>query len=332
MSFDKDRPRLVRVSSGTATRLSLDDEQVLVHPTTAYLMVGERCRFDCHFCAQARSSHSRADALSRITWPTHPLNDTVEQVQRAYQARSIERCCLQVIASQDYLGQTREVVAAIRQASEVPLCASISLSSLKQVEEFLKAGVDIVGLSLDAACERVFARIKAVAPNAARVRWHKGLQLIEQAAAHFRGHIATHLIVGLDESEEEMVTMIRWLVERGVIVGLFAFTPIRGTAMESASPPPIGQYRRIQAAHYLLKQGLGSANQFHFVEGRIVDFGLDKVSLRAALADGEAFRTSGCPGCNRPYYNERPAGLIYNYPRPLTPEEAQTAFSQMEVV
>ena len=28
----------------------------------------------------------------------------------------------------------------------------------------------------------------------------------------------------------------------------------------------------------------------------------------------EAVLTSGCPGCNRPFYNERPRGPIYNYP------------------
>jgi len=27
----------------------------------------------------------------------------------------------------------------------------------------------------------------------------------------------------------------------------------------------------------------------------------------------KVFLTSGCPGCNRPFYNERPS-LIYNYP------------------
>ncbi|HDI74230.1 MAG TPA: hypothetical protein ENF57_04430 [Candidatus Korarchaeota archaeon] len=28
----------------------------------------------------------------------------------------------------------------------------------------------------------------------------------------------------------------------------------------------------------------------------------------------EAFLTSGCPSCNRPFYNERPRGPIYNFP------------------
>jgi biotin synthase len=45
------------------------------------------------------------------------------------------------------------------------------------------------------------------------------------------------------------------------------------------------------------------------------------VDLEPVLGDGVAFMTTGCPGCNRPFYNERPSGPFYNYPRPLTEEE-----------
>jgi len=45
---------------------------------------------------------------------------------------------------------------------------------------------------------------------------------------------------------------------------------------------------------------------------------------------GEAFQTSGCPGCNRPYYNERPGGFIYNYPRPLSAAETAAALGLMQ--
>jgi biotin synthase len=47
------------------------------------------------------------------------------------------------------------------------------------------------------------------------------------------------------------------------------------------------------------------------------------INLLEALKDGEAFRTTGCPGCNRPFYNERPSGPFYNYPRPLKQNEIE---------
>ena len=47
-------------------------------------------------------------------------------------------------------------------------------------------------------------------------------------------------------------------------------------------------------------------------------------TLRALIADGRPFQTPGCPGCNRPYYNERPGGPMYNYPHPLSAGKAAT--------
>ena len=123
--------------------------------------------------------------------------------------------------------------------------------------------------------------------------------------------------------------MMQRMQDWGVTVGLFAFTPIRGTTMGDRLPPPIGSYRRAQIAHYLIKNHLSSVERFGFsAEGRITDFGLEREELLRILADGRAFQTSGCPGCNRPYYNERPGGTMYNYPRPLTPDEAKEAIRE----
>ena len=46
---------------------------------------------------------------------------------------------------------------------------------------------------------------------------------------------------------------------------------------------------------------------------------------------GDPFQTSGCPDCNRPFYNEQPSGPFYNYPRPLTATETARAIEEMEV-
>jgi biotin synthase len=58
-----------------------------------------------------------------------------------------------------------------------------------------------------------------------------------------------------------------------------------------------------------------------FEKGHLIDFGLQKINLLKVVKSGEPFRTSGCPGCNRPYYNERPGGIIYNYSKELAENE-----------
>jgi biotin synthase len=65
-------------------------------------------------------------------------------------------------------------------------------------------------------------------------------------------------------------------------------------------------------------------------EGQIVDWGVSEQLMQEALDNGTPFQTSGCPGCNRPYYNEKPSGPIFNYPRPLSPQEKMEVKKQMK--
>ena len=58
---------------------------------------------------------------------------------------------------------------------------------------------------------------------------------------------------------------------------------------------------------------------------------MEREGLLRALKSGEPFQTSGCPGCNRPFYNETPRGPIYNYPRPLTGDEVEEAISELRI-
>ena len=68
------------------------------------------------------------------------------------------------------------------------------------------------------------------------------------------------------------------------------------------------------------------AEQFSFnTTGFLTGFGMGSLELIEILGNGKAFETSGCQGCNRPYYNESPRQIPYNYPRPLTREEIEKA-------
>jgi biotin synthase len=117
-----------------------------------------------------------------------------------------------------------------------------------------------------------------------------------------------------------------------VLPALFAFTPIRGTALEKNSPPALESYRRVQLARYLIVERLAQADGMRFDgEGKIANFGLAKEALEEAVKSGEPFRTSGCRDCNRPFYNEKPSGPVYNYPRKISPEEIEEIGRQLEL-
>jgi len=305
-----------RVSSGSAVVLGLRPMVMDAAPTTAYLMLGERCGRNCAFCTQARESQAPSDALSRVTWPAFRGEAVAEAVARAFREGRIERACFQVTVGSGYVDRTERAVAELTRRCQVPICASIAATSREEVDRLLDAGAERVTIALDAACERVHRRVKGGS-------WRRVVALLESCARAHPERIGTHLIVGLGETEREMAERMQWLADLSVCIGLFAFTPVRGTGLEELPPPPLGQYRRVQVARWLIVGGLARAEGFLYgEEGKLRGYGLSPERLRSLLAEGGAFRTSGCPGCNRPYYNERPGGVMYNYPRPLAPEEA----------
>jgi biotin synthase-related radical SAM superfamily protein len=309
----------INVSVGTAAVLGLVDVPMAVAPTTAYLMLGGRCLMNCAFCAQARESQANALNLSRVIWPEFDLDDVLPRLAEATAKGVLRRACVQVTVTADSFQDALSVVRAVRAAADLPFDVAILPRDLNQVRQLLDAGTDHVGFGLDAASERVFRRAKGG-------NWARSLALIEQAARAFPGHAAVHLIVGLGETEREMVERVQWAHDLGVTVGLFAFTPVRGTHLANQPPPSLAAYRRMQIARWLIAHGMARIEEMEFDgEGRLI-------SLGAELPEsGEPFQTSGCPDCNRPFYNEQPGGPLYNFPRPLSAIEAAQAIAAMEI-
>lgn len=306
-----------KLSAGTACVAGKKQLKIDVLPTTAYIMLGEKCLNNCRFCAQSRDSAARANMLSRVTWPEVPGKEAAEAIHTAFQAGRLKRACLQVVRNPQSWQVSLDALASLTSESSIPVCISSTIDSVEQVRELIERGAERICIALDAATPEVFLQVKDG-------DWTRRWELLNRCANEFPGRASTHLMVGLGETEEEMVNTIADCVAEGITVGLFAFTPIRGTAWFDRQPPSIGQYRRVQIAHFLLKKGCSRA-MFQYCDGNLTGINLPGEQLENLLADGAAFETSGCPDCNRPYYNERPGGVMYNYPRPLNRTEAEQA-------
>jgi len=312
----------INVSIGTVGVLGLADVLMETAPTTAYLMVGGRCAMNCAFCAQARESTASALKLSRVTWPEYDLDSVVAGLVAAARSGAIRRACIQATVARDSFAQTMEVVRAIKsRLADLPVNAAILPDDVEQAGELLAAGLDHIGIGLDAASREAFEQVKGR-------HWERMWSLIEGLAAKYPRRVSVHIIVGLGETEQDVVQVMQRCEDLGVTVGLFAFTPLAGTPLSDRAQPHLDVYRRMQVARYLIcVKGL-RAERFRFSpHGELVAFGVD--DLAEVLAGGEAFRTSGCPDCNRPFYNERPGGVIYNYPRPLTDAETAQAIASL---
>jgi len=313
---------MTRASLGTACVLGLRGHRQEAPPTTAYLMVGENCRFDCGFCPQGRSSRGKKGRLARVIWPPVPTAQAAERIAEAYHRGALRRACLQVVHGPGYREHLKTVLATLSSVCGIPISVSTSLSSPEQAHDLYSSGAASLALPLDAATPDLFAGVK----SGGKEEWHRRLALLEELARRYPGQVTTHLIVGLGESEREALELIDRLVTAGVTVGLFAFTPASGTPLAGHPAPALDSYRRVQIGQYLLARGYISPDDLLFApdQGRLMAI-RGAGDLFPALAGGDAFRTTGCPDCNRPYYNESPGQIPYNYPRPLSPAEASEA-------
>lgn len=316
-------PKLVRVSLGTAIVLRLAEGKLAAKPSTAYLMTYTtgKCTANCLFCSQARGSDSKRDTLSRVTWPVYRTVNMLSELRGASERGKIKRVCIQALNYARVFEDLVALVAAIKEKCSLQVSVSCQPLRVENIRLLKTTGVDRLGLPLDAATKKVFNEVKGKSAGGPYA-WQKQLDLLRDAVAIFgKDNVSTHLIVGLGETEKEMVSIIQNCADMAVLPGLFAFTPIQGTPLESRCQPPIESYRRLQVARFLIVQGARAENMNFNEKEEIVDLGVKREALQSIVKSGIPFLTSGCPSCNRPYYNEKPGGPIYNYPRRPTPKE-----------
>lgn len=326
-------PGQIRVSLGTAIILGLLKGKLDAEPTTAYLMTYKmgKCSANCGFCPQARESKSSTELLSRVSWPSFSTIDVVKAISDACGMGRIKRVCIQALNYPQVFSHLDALVKEIKNQAPVPVSVSCQPINKKNVQLLAKAGVDRLGIALDAATEALFKKVKGKDAGGC-YSWKNQFSMLSEALDVFgKGNVTTHLIVGLGETEKEAIQIIQKCVDMSVLPALFAFTPIRGTTLENRSPPALESYRRVQLGRFLIVKGLTTFEAMQFEnEGKIIGFGLTNNELKPIIESGEPFLTSGCKDCNRPFYNEKPSGPIYNYPKKPNKEELEKIKQQFD--
>lgn len=334
MSLINETPLKIRVSLGSAIVLGLLRGKLDAAPTTAYLLTYRhgKCVANCAFCPQARGSRSRADMLSRVSWPVFETAKVFNGIEKAVKVKAVKRVCFQALSYPEVINQLLRLVETVRSMVNVPVSVSCQPLTSLNIKRLAEAGVERISISLDAATEEIFGKVKGHSVGGPYT-WKEEFKLLREAVEIFgKGRVTTHLIVGLGETEKEMVETIQRCVDMSVLPALFAFTPIPGTALENNPPPEVSKYRRIQVARHLIFHKIARYKDMSFdEEDRIKDFGVGKKVLLRIIQTGKPFLTSGCPNCNRPYYNEKPSGPMYNYPRPLKEDEIAEAMLELGI-
>jgi len=292
--WEREDTMKIRVSTATASLLGLKKYRMDAIPTTLYFMLPGECRGNCLYCTHA-SGH-----LSRVEWPPFDMEEVIKKVEES----RAERICIQSPYGEGYAEMLAEVARKMRGSK--PISVSISAISERELKMLKEAGVERVGVGLDCATPEIFAKWKKGVPS-----WEAYMKTLQDAKKIF-GNATCHLIIGLGESDKEAIELMMGMKEKGIDIALFALFVKNDNRVE------LSRYRAIQLARYVIYHGGG---EFCFdEEDNLKEIVLENVSE-------EAFLTSGCPHCNRPFYNER-VTKIYNYPRPLDKEEFEKAMKE----
>lgn len=340
------KPEKIRVSLGSAVKLGLKRLRVDVQPTNCHLLTynSEGCEGNCAFCPQSKYTFEvlkeRPDSqefLSRVEWPAFDLDEVLNIYREKFpkfnpKSNGLQRICLQSLNYPGFKEEVLEIVKKIKEATNIPISIAIPPVPVEYIKRYKDIGVERICFALDTATEHLFDEIKGK-NNSGPYQWNEHLMLLDEAIKIFgRGYVSTHLIIGFGETELEALTFIKNMKERGILPGIFAFFPIKNTKLENRERPSIEKFRKIQLGKFLMSTGKRHLSDFNFnEEGTLNSFNIDTKLLKDIIDLSSPFQTSGCPGCNRPYYTSSPREEQYNFPRPLNNQEKNKIFEELNI-
>jgi biotin synthase len=337
-------PEYLRISLAAAMTLGLAPgwfyRGACLHCINLLMTYDEGCAANCSYCGLQRLREGSYEGKSfiRVPWPVVSLDEVVSRSRARLSA--VKRVCLSTITHPRVARDARAILERLhRELPEVPISvlSNPTLLTRADLEYYRAIPIDRLGIAVDAATEPIFDRHRAREVRGPH-RWERYWRFFEEALAVFvPGRVGVHLIVGLGETEEEMIRLIGRIRQAGGSTHLFSFFPEAGSRLAAHPQPPVGQYRRVQLARYLIDEDLASADTFTFDErGRLTSFGAAEERARQAIATGVPFMTSGCPdetgavACNRPFGDCTPGDDIRSFPFQPDEEDLVTIRGQLE--
>ena len=291
----------------------------------------EGCRANCAYCGLAQHREADRDYADRnfirVDWPAVPMTEIIDIVAKDPENSPFHRMCISMIT---HPRSEEDTFAILKQwtdridpnAIPVSILSNPTTMTRDDVSRCKDLGADIFTVALDAATPELFDRTRGKGVNSPH-KWDKYWGTLLEAKDIFGPEkFGAHIIVGMGETEHEVLNLVQNLVDLGGHSHMFCFFPEEGSLMDHLPATPRDQWRRVQLARYLIDYRDVRVEQMTFDdEGRVASYGIPDAELNDVIDAGIAFRTSGCPGkfqedisaCDRPY-GDSPPSNIASYP------------------
>lgn len=291
------------------------------------------CLSDCGYCGLARNRPGEYEDKSfiRVEWP---LVRTDELVARLVDNEAqLTRLCISMVthgrAYPDTLDITRRITSRVR----APLSLLVAPPTLNEqrLRALKDAGADMIGIGLDAVTEDLFRSIRSDVPKGG-LKWSQYWRIVDGARDIFGPwKVNCHTLVGLGETDADLLEIFGRLLDRHIFSYLFCFNPEPDSRMGQLAKTPMRRWRRIQLAKFLLEErGLDPSAFRYDDDGALAAIHAPRTLVDEVLADGHAFMTNGCPssggepGCTRPMGSWRPTEDPRDFPWRPTEEETRS--------
>ncbi|MCD6595030.1 radical SAM protein [bacterium] len=351
-------PEYIRTSLAAAMTLKLRDglfwRDARLYCINLLLVYDRPCAGNCAYCglqshrrapehapADTRGSNRPDKTFIRVDWPVFDTDKVIERTVELEDEQNLGRVCISMLTRRECVDDTITVSKRYRKLTDIPITvlASPMVTRKDDLVRFREAGVDKIGVAVDAATPELFDKFRGK-PRGAPHNWARYWEFYRESVDVFGvGNVGSHLIVGLGETEKEIISSIQLSKDLGGETHLFTFYPEEGSDMENHLQPPIDQYRRVQIARYLIDKNISSMDRMKFdaQTGKIIGYGISQAGLNEIIDSGEPFMTSGCTGkdgktvaCNRPFGNSKPGPGLRNYPFVPNENDVELIRAQME--
>jgi biotin synthase len=308
----------------------------------------EGCRANCAYCGLARHREAERDYADRnfirVDWPAVPMDVVVDKVATDGADSPFHRMCISMIT---HPNSDDDTVAVLKKwtsridpdAIPVSILSNPTTMGRTDVQRLKDLGAEIFTVALDAATPAIFDRTRGKGVQSPH-KWSKYWEVLMDARDIFGpDKFGVHIIVGMGETEYEVLQLVQKIVDLGGHNHMFSFFPEDGSLMDHLPATPRDQWRRVQLGRYLIDYRGARIEQMSFDgHGRLTDYGLPRGELDDIIDSGLPFRTSGCPGkeaedvsaCDRPY-GDSPPSDIASFPFALEGKDVRKVRKQLGI-
>ncbi|HET9719640.1 MAG TPA: radical SAM protein [Solirubrobacteraceae bacterium] len=298
------------------------------------------CLSDCGYCGLARNRPGEYEDKSfiRVEWP---LVRTDELIARMVEHEDrLTRLCISMVTHGRAFPDTLDISRRITSQVQAPLSLLVAPPTLNEsrLRALKEAGADMIGIGLDAVTEDLFRSLRTDVPKGG-LKWSQYWRIVDAARAIFGPwKVNCHTLVGLGETDADMLAIFEQLLERQIFSYLFCFNPEPDSRLGALPKTPIRRWRRIQLAKFLLEERGLDASAFRFDDGGMLKaIHAPRALVDAVVEDGHAFMTNGCPssggepGCTRPMGSWRPSEQPRDFPWRPTAAETREIRATLEL-